>query len=32
VADSDELRWWLRGYGGEVEVKRPRRLAKELTG
>jgi len=32
VADSDELRWWLRGYGADVEVKKPRKLAKEFTG
>jgi predicted DNA-binding transcriptional regulator YafY len=32
VADSDELRWWLRGYGNDVEVKKPRKLAKELAG
>ena len=32
VADSDELRWWLRGYRADVEVKKPRQLAKEFTG
>ena len=32
VADSDELRWWLRGFGDAVEVKKPRRLAKEFSG
>ena len=26
VADSDELRWWLRGFGGEVEVRKPKGL------
>jgi len=26
VADSDELRWWLRGFGADVVVKRPNRL------
>lgn len=31
VADSDELRWWLKAYGDDVEVKKPRRLAKQLA-
>ena len=26
VADSDELRWWLRGFGDEVEVRQPKGL------
>ncbi len=30
VADTDELRWWLRGFGGEVEVRKPASLGKEL--
>jgi predicted DNA-binding transcriptional regulator YafY len=30
VADTDELRWWLRGFGGEVEVRKPSTLSREL--
>jgi predicted DNA-binding transcriptional regulator YafY len=30
VADSDELRWWLRGFGGDVEVRRPAGLARDI--
>ncbi len=30
VADSDELRWWLRGFGTDVQVGKPRQLAIEL--
>jgi predicted DNA-binding transcriptional regulator YafY len=30
VADSDELRWWLRGFGDEVEVKKPVSLRKKF--
>ena len=26
VADSDELRWWLRGFGDDVVVKKPKGL------
>jgi len=26
VADSDELRWWLRGFGDDVEVRKPKGL------
>jgi predicted DNA-binding transcriptional regulator YafY len=32
VADSDELRWWIRGYGNDVEVRKPVKLARELSG
>ncbi len=31
VADSDELRWWIRGYGKQVEVVSPKGLARELS-
>ena len=31
VADSDELRWWLRGFGGAVEVLKPKALAGEFN-
>ncbi len=30
VADSDELRWWLRGFGGAVEVRKPACLQKDV--
>ena len=31
VADSDELRGWLRSFGGAVEVVKPKALARELN-
>ena len=31
VADSRQLRWWLRGFGDEVEVLEPSELRKEFT-
>ena len=31
VADSDELRWWLRGFGADVEVRRPKGLARDIA-
>lgn len=39
VADTSELRWWIRGFGSAIEVIKPRALrrefaqaARELTG
>ncbi len=31
VADSDELRWWLRGYGDDVVVRKPAGLARDVN-
>ena len=31
VADSRQLRWWLRGFSDEVEVLEPAELRKEFT-
>ena len=30
VADTDELRWWIRGYGDSVEVVSPKKLRDEF--
>lgn len=32
VADSEELRWWILGFGPLVEVLEPRRLRTEVAG
>lgn len=31
VADTGQLRWWLRSFGAEVEVIRPVRLRREMA-
>ena len=30
VADTRQLRWWLLGFGGRIEVLEPQRLRDEL--
>ena len=30
VADTRQLRWWLQGFGGRVEVLEPQGLRKEF--
>jgi predicted DNA-binding transcriptional regulator YafY len=30
VADTGQLRWWLLGFGGRVEVQEPLGLREEL--
>jgi predicted DNA-binding transcriptional regulator YafY len=30
VADTGQLRWWLLGFGGRVEVLEPQSLREEL--
>ena len=30
VADTAQLRWWLQGFGGNVEVVRPKKLREEF--
>ena len=30
VADSDELRWWLRGFGRDVQVRKPAALRRDI--
>lgn len=32
VADTTQLRWWLRGYGERVEVLEPENLRQEFAG
>lgn len=32
VADTGQLRWWLLGFGGRVEVLEPQSLRKEMKG
>lgn len=32
VADTDQLRWWLLGFGSQVEVLEPTELRKEFRG
>jgi len=32
VADSSEIRWWLLGFGDQVEVLRPKSLREEFAG
>ena len=32
VADTAQLRWWLLGFGDQVEVLRPRKLREEMAG
>jgi predicted DNA-binding transcriptional regulator YafY len=32
VADTGQLRWWLLGFGGRVEVLEPQGLRDELKG
>ena len=31
TADSRQLRWWLRGFGDDVEVLEPAELRKEFA-
>ena len=31
LADTFQLRWWLRGYGDEVEVLAPESLRQEFV-
>ena len=31
VADTEQLRWWLRGFGDKVEVIGPKRLREEMA-
>ncbi len=31
VADTEQLRWWLQGYGGRVEVLEPKGLREEIA-
>ena len=32
VKDTQQLRWWLLGFGDGVEVKQPAKLRKEMIG
>jgi len=32
VADTRQLRWWLLGFGGRVEVLEPQGLREEMKG
>jgi predicted DNA-binding transcriptional regulator YafY len=32
VADTRQLRWWLLGFGGRVEVLEPEGLRGEMKG
>lgn len=32
VADTGQLRWWLLGFGGRIEVLEPQKLREELKG
>ena len=31
VADTMELRWWLLGFGGQVEILEPKNLRNEFA-
>jgi predicted DNA-binding transcriptional regulator YafY len=31
VSDTSQLRWWLLGFGGEVEVLKPNSLRREIA-
>ena len=32
VADTSQLRWWLLGFGPQVEILKPKFLRKEFLG